>query len=53
MKARTRQLAHLQGTVVLLRAALQRLKLTGKLREVLGHPALATSAVDLAKAAKL
>ena len=39
--------------MVLLRAALQRLKLTGKLREVLAHHALATSAVDLAKAAKL
>ncbi len=53
MKAKTRQLAALHATVVLLRAALQRLKLTAKLRAALADPAAAASALDLAKAAKL
>lgn len=49
VKAKTRQLAALHSTVALLRAVLQRLKLTAKLRAALADPAVATSALDLAK----
>jgi hypothetical protein len=50
VKSKTQQLAALHATVALLRAVLQRLKLTAKLRIALADPAAATSALDLAKA---
>ena len=53
MKAKTRQLAALHGTVTLLRAALTRLKLTAKLRAALADPAVGSSALDLAKVCPL
>lgn len=53
VEASTRQVAALHSTVELLRAALQRLKLAAKLRTSLQEPNLATSPLDLAKAARL
>ena len=49
VKAKTQQLAALHATVALLRAVLQRLKLTAKLRSALADPTVGTSALDLAK----
>jgi hypothetical protein len=49
VKAKTQQLAALHATVALLRAVLQRLKLTAKLRSALADPSVGTSALDLAK----